>query len=62
MVFAGDDLTDEDGFSALKGLGLTFRVVNSNITDTMADVRINSTQDVAKVLEWLGKRFCSAEH
>ena len=39
IIFAGDDLTDEDAMKALKGLAYNFRVVNSGLVQTMADHR-----------------------
>ena len=34
-----DDITDEDAMAALKGMAFSFRVVNSNLTQTSADMR-----------------------
>ena len=39
VIFAGDDLTDEDAMKALKGLAYNFRVINSELVQTMADHR-----------------------
>ena len=39
IIYAGDDLTDEDAMEALKGMAFSFRVVNSNLTQTAADMR-----------------------
>ena len=39
IIFAGDDLTDEDAMKALKGLAYSFRVINSGIVQTVADHR-----------------------
>ena len=39
IIFAGDDLTDEDAMKTLKGLAYNFRVVNSGLVQTMADHR-----------------------
>ena len=36
IIFAGDDVTDEDAITALKGMAMTFRIVSSH-------VRINTT-------------------
>ena len=39
IIYAGDDVTDEDAMTALKGLAFSFRVVNSNLTQTSASMR-----------------------
>ena len=39
IIYAGDDVTDEDAMSTLKGMAFSFRVVNSNLTQTVADKR-----------------------
>ena len=39
IIYAGDDNTDEDAMTALKGMAFSFRVVNSNLTQTSADMR-----------------------
>ena len=39
IIFAGDDLTDEDAMKGLKGLAYSFRVVNSGLVHTLADHR-----------------------
>ena len=31
VLFAGDDVTDEDAISALKGMAMTFRIVSSHV-------------------------------
>ena len=43
IIFAGDDLTDEDAMKTLKGLAYNFRVVNSGLVRTMADHRCVET-------------------
>ena len=32
IFFAGDDVTDEDAISALKGMAITFRIVSSHVS------------------------------
>ena len=39
IIYAGDDNTDEDAMTALKGMAFSFRVVNSNLAQTSADMR-----------------------
>ena len=39
IIYAGDDLTDEDAMEALKGMAFSFRVVNSNLVQTSANMR-----------------------
>jgi len=53
IIFAGDDLTDEDAMKALKGLAYNFRVVNSGLVQTMADHRLPDTSAVQTMLLWL---------
>ena len=53
IIFAGDDLTDEDAMKALKGLAYSFRVVNSGLVQTVADHRLADTSAVATVLQWV---------
>ena len=42
IIYAGDDVTDEDAMSALKGMAFSFRVVSSNLAQTAADIRLVS--------------------
>jgi len=53
IIFAGDDLTDEDAMKALKGLAYNFRVINSDLVQTMADHRLPDTAGVSTMLHWL---------
>ena len=53
IIFAGDDLTDEDAMKTLKGLAYSFRVVNSGLVQTLADHRLPDTAAVATMLSWL---------
>ena len=32
IIFAGDDVTDEDAITALKGMAMTFRIVSSHVS------------------------------
>ncbi len=49
-VYIGDDLTDEDAFSVVRGRGLAI-VVGSDERPTMAEYRVPETEDVGLVLE-----------
>ena len=32
IIFAGDDVTDEDAITALEGMAMTFRIVSSHVS------------------------------
>jgi len=53
IIYAGDDVTDEDAMSALKGMAYTFRVVSSSLTQTAAVKRLPSTDSVVCLLRWV---------
>ena len=53
IIFAGDDLTDEDAMKSLKGLAYSFRVVHSGLVQTLADHRLSDTGGVLTLLSWL---------
>ena len=59
VLFAGDDATDEDGFAALEGKGLTIRVGPG---DTTATFRLENIHNVAltlwKIYHLRTARFC----
>ena len=57
IIYAGDDVTDEDAISALKGMSFTFRISNSNLTQTEADKRLPSTDSVLTLLRWVEKHM-----
>jgi len=62
VIFAGDDLTDEDAMKALKGLAFSFRVVNSGLVETLADYRLPDTTAVLTMLQWVEKTvLCNRE-
>lgn len=54
MAYLGDDVTDEDAFLALKGIGLSVLVREAE-RDTNADVWIRPPDDVLKFLERWGQ-------
>ncbi len=59
IIFAGDDVTDEDAISALKGMAFTFRIVSHHLTKTAADKRLPSTDSVLTLLKWVEKHMAT---
>uniref|UniRef100_A0A182J7Z1 Uncharacterized protein n=1 Tax=Anopheles atroparvus TaxID=41427 RepID=A0A182J7Z1_ANOAO len=57
IIYAGDDVTDEDAMMALKGMAATFRVTNSQIVKTSAERRLPSTDSVLTMLKWVERHF-----
>merc|ERR1719154_130818 len=55
VIFAGDDLTDEDAMKALQGLAYSFRVVNSGLVQTLPQHRLSDTKGVLAMLQWVEK-------
>jgi len=59
IIYAGDDLADEDAILTLKGMAFSFRIVSSNLTQTAADKRLPSTDSVLCMLRWVEKHMAS---
>lgn len=57
VIYAGDDVTDEDAMLALKGMAATFRIASSNIIKTSAERRLSSTDSVLAMLKWVERHF-----
>ncbi|KAL0831094.1 hypothetical protein ABMA28_001967 [Loxostege sticticalis] len=57
VIYAGDDVTDEDAMTALKGMAATFRIASSTITKTSAERRLSSTDSVLAMLKWVERHF-----
>ncbi|XP_015372030.1 PREDICTED: alpha,alpha-trehalose-phosphate synthase [UDP-forming]-like [Diuraphis noxia] len=57
IIYAGDDVTDEDAMQALKGMAATFRVAQSKIVKTSAERRLPSTDSVLTMLKWIERHF-----
>ena len=72
IIYAGDDVTDEDAMQALKGMAFSFRVVSSDLTQTSANMRwtfnnipgitleflrLPSTDSVLCLLKWVEKHM-----
>jgi trehalose 6-phosphate phosphatase len=50
FAYLGDDLTDEDAFSALKGRGLCI-LVRKDMRDTLADIRLTPPDELLDFLD-----------
>ncbi|CAB4059945.1 TPS [Lepeophtheirus salmonis] len=61
IIFAGDDVTDEDAIVALKGLSKTFRIVSHNMTATNADIRLPSQDSVVTLLRYIERHITSRD-
>ena len=57
IIYAGDDTTDEDAITALKGMAYSFRVASSHLTQTAADKRLPNTDSVLTLLHWVEKHM-----
>ncbi|XP_075225977.1 trehalose-6-phosphate synthase 1 isoform X2 [Lycorma delicatula] len=57
IIYVGDDNTDEDAMTALKGMAATFRVATSSIVKTAAERRLPDTDSVLTLLKWVEKHF-----
>jgi len=53
VIFLGDDVTDEDAFQTLRGPDLGIKIGDG---DTLADVRLASTDDAARTLALLAEQ------
>jgi trehalose 6-phosphate synthase/phosphatase len=57
IIYAGDDVTDEDAIQALKGMAVTFRVTPSHTVRTLADKRLPSTDSILMMLKWVERHM-----
>ena len=57
IIYVGDDTTDEDAMTALKGMAATFRVTNSRAIKTSAKYRLQDTRSVLTLLRWVHQHF-----
>lgn len=57
LIYVGDDTTDEFAMEAIKGKGVSFRVVAGDAVATIADRALKSTRDVVQMLKWLINRI-----
>jgi trehalose 6-phosphate synthase/phosphatase len=55
VIYVGDDVTDEDAFRALAGLGITFRVAERSRA-TQAWRPLPSVRAVCELLRWIASR------
>ncbi|XP_046388620.1 alpha,alpha-trehalose-phosphate synthase [UDP-forming] [Ischnura elegans] len=53
VIYAGDDVTDEDAMRALKGMAATFLVTISPCVRTAADRRLPGTESILALLKWV---------
>ncbi|XP_071454496.1 uncharacterized protein Tps1 isoform X2 [Hetaerina americana] len=53
VIYAGDDVTDEDAIRALKGMAATFLVTISPSVRTAADRRLPGTESILALLKWV---------
>lgn len=53
IIFAGDDVGDEDAIVALKGIAATFRVSSDTQVVSAADHRLPNTDVVLGLLKWI---------
>jgi trehalose-phosphatase len=58
-LYIGDDVTDEDAFRSLKGIGRSIRVGES--THTAADYGLPDPQAVIELLRWLASGAFESE-
>lgn len=57
IIFAGDDVTDEDAMMALKGKAYSFRISDNQQIKTSADKILPSTDSVLLMLKWVEKHM-----
>lgn len=55
-IYVGDDITDEDAFRALAGVGLTIIVRDRESRRTAADYAVADTDEVRRLIDWLAAR------
>jgi trehalose 6-phosphate synthase/phosphatase len=53
VIFAGDDVTDEDAMTALKGVAFSFRITKDSNTNTVANKILPCTTSVLDLLKWV---------
>lgn len=61
IIYAGDDVTDEDAMLALKGMAITYRVTASHSVRTAADRRLPSTDSILTMLKWVEHHMSKRE-
>ena len=59
VVYAGDDVADEEAMKALKEDALTFRVTDNSETPTNAHHRLATPTEVLAMLQWV-ERFVTS--
>ncbi|CAH1098658.1 unnamed protein product [Psylliodes chrysocephalus] len=57
VIFVGDDTTDEDAISALKGNAASFRITKSCTVETQAEKLISSPEETLKILKLVEKIY-----
>lgn len=56
-LFVGDDLTDEDAFAAVNGIGVSVAVRGEDERETLAEYGLDTPEQVGELLAYIAERF-----